>query len=221
MKLIVLFLFIISLFSSMSFAQEKTRAKPDRSARINYFKFEPTQFLNQEFGAQYEHYFDGRLSIGLSAGFNRGGLIDLIGAGKTFMEGDFVSTYDSKRWGYHVGGMARIYFKNRVGPYGFYSEAEIRTKTWSKNEIDIENGHYVVRLGVRDVQLIPKIGWVPNRSHWVELYLGLSINQSFANARGPLYVGLPNGDNGGAFIEMDRQVKRTVYRPKIGVAICF
>ncbi len=141
----LLLIFLSLTLSAFCQESETTRKKKDRLTKLDYIKVEPTQLVNLELGAHYEHNFNGMFSAGVSAGVNKAGIMDISFFGKPYFD-DYSNTSHAKKWGYHFGGFLRLYLKPHVGPTGFFIEGEMRYKTWYKDELDLSHSFSNAKL---------------------------------------------------------------------------
>lgn len=220
MKTLLLISLLCIQFFTYSQDPESNRKYRSRLSKTNYFKIDAGQLLMFEFGVNYELNFNNLWSITSSAGINRGSIIYTNQMfGMNILENDFYSS--GYKWGYQFSFGLRHYFNKYKEPKGIYSEIEARYKEWSKKEIDPKHGNQSIKFLLEDIQIVPIIGWVPNRSHWIEMYLGLAIVNTTGVAEGSYWVGTGNGDDGSAFTHLKENINFMSYRPKMGFRICF
>jgi len=208
--------------TSYTLAQEPETKKHYRSrlTQNDFFKVDAGQLIMLEFGLNYEHNFKGLWSATAGAGINRASLfysLDLFE--NEILFNDFYS--QQYKWGYFFSAGVRRYFNKYNEPSGLYCELEGRYKKWSMQERDPKHGGPTIRYFLEDIQIVPIVGWVPNRSHWFEVYLGLGIVNTFGNGEGKKWVGTGNGENGSAFVMLDESINFTSIRPKMGFRFCF
>lgn len=216
-----LLLFLV-LASNFSFSQESENVDKHHSrlTRKNYYKLDFGQLIMLEGGLNYEHNFNGLWSFVAAAGVNKGSLFYTAGSfGKNIEFNDFHS--NTYKWGWFLSAGARRYLNKLNNPFGFYSEVEFKYKNWSKSETDTEHGGAMIYYTINDAQIIPVIGYVHNRLHRFEAYIGCVLVNSTGVGDGKVWGLTPNEEYPTGYLKYHEKVNFFSVRPKFGFRLCF